>query len=254
MKSHSDDEARVTRYLLGLPPPAEQIRIEEEYFASDQSYEHVLAIEDELTYRWLRHDLPAEERTAYETRYLAQTGSAGKVAFARTLLDVTAGMQREAPRETLPERSAEARPGLLRWLPSLQWISLASATAAAAACLFLIEENRDLRARLASIQNASTAPSRTVVTPAPTLAFLLTPGSTRGSEELRTLRIPPEIGAVRFELRMKDPVAAHLRGFLRTAGGVEVWSQGGLPGRATVTITIPAAALSKDEYIMTLES
>jgi hypothetical protein len=54
MSVEAPDEKRAVQYLLGKLPEAEQVLIEQRAWADDAWYEHVLAIEDELMYAYLR--------------------------------------------------------------------------------------------------------------------------------------------------------------------------------------------------------
>ena len=223
MQDKWQDESRFHRYLLGQLSEDEQILVEQEYFASDQSFEQLLALEDELTYRWLSGDLAPAERIGFERRFLSTETGKRHAEFARALESM--GAKRYRP----------------RWRPV--WAALAAAAMLLFVSAMLFRQNRELRTQLAH-----------VVTPQPiTVAFLLTPGLTRGTEELRRIEVPAQADVLRLEmtLRRSVPPGATFRAALHTADGREVWSQGGL---SKPIVEVPARILLPDEYDLLLQS
>jgi hypothetical protein len=86
----------------------------------------------------------------------------------------------------------------------------------------------------------------------------LASGIERNAGEPRRLRIPTGVRMVKLQLEL-DPSVNH-RGYrveLNTAGGAQVWAQGGLTARQTdwgrfVTLMIPTSALQAGEYELIL--
>jgi len=86
----------------------------------------------------------------------------------------------------------------------------------------------------------------------------LASGIERNSGEPRRLRIPMDVRMVKLQLEL-DPSVNH-RGYrveLNTAGGAQVWGQGGLTARQSdwgrfVTLMIPTLALQAGEYELIL--
>jgi hypothetical protein len=86
----------------------------------------------------------------------------------------------------------------------------------------------------------------------------LTSGIERNSGEPRRLRIPMSVRMVKLQLEL-DPSVNHrdYRVELTTAGGAQVWGQGGLTAQQSdwgrfVTLMIPARALQAGEYELIL--
>jgi hypothetical protein len=102
-----NDELRI-RYLLGELSAEEQAKLEDEYFTQDNSFEQLLAIEDELIDAYVRGKLPERERTLFETHFLSTPKRRERVAFARELLRAIAS--KGAP--LLEQASASARPAI----------------------------------------------------------------------------------------------------------------------------------------------
>jgi len=90
------------------------------------------------------------------------------------------------------------------------------------------------------------------------VAFVLTPGMVRGTDEPARIVVPRDIDQIRLQLDLEN-VGEYLsyRGELRTAGGQLLWSQDGLPSRSTawgkaIVLTIPSVVLGPGEHELTL--
>jgi hypothetical protein len=109
LKSETQNEARLTRYLLGEMPPAERERLEEEYFADDDAFEQMLIAEDELLDAYATGGLSAAERRRFEERFLRSPGARERVQFARSLADAAADARpAETPRVVTRRRRLPA--------------------------------------------------------------------------------------------------------------------------------------------------
>ncbi len=71
MERNPDNDQLVIRYLLGEASQQEQNQIEEQFFADDDFFEHLLAVEDELIDCYLRSELAPREREQFEKHFLA---------------------------------------------------------------------------------------------------------------------------------------------------------------------------------------
>ena len=76
----------MVRYLLGEATEEEQLRLEKQFLADDESYQQLLALEDELRYEYARGGLPARQREQFENRFLATAEDRQKVALAQQIL------------------------------------------------------------------------------------------------------------------------------------------------------------------------
>src|SRR5215471_12869718 len=82
MKKKNDHDALVTRYLLGDLAEEEQVRIEEQFFADEEAYQQLLAVENELKYEYAQGGLTPAQRSAFERRFLRSEEDRQKVAIA----------------------------------------------------------------------------------------------------------------------------------------------------------------------------
>jgi anti-sigma factor RsiW len=70
MKKKVESDDLLIRFLLGHLSDSERTRLEERFFADDELYEHLLAIEDELRYDYAQGRLSARDRELFEKRHL----------------------------------------------------------------------------------------------------------------------------------------------------------------------------------------
>lgn len=85
-----DKDELMSRYLLGDLSEAEQTTLEDEYFADDEIFGQMLAVEDDLIDAYVHGELPAAEREQFERRFLTTPQRRARVEFARCLLRDTA--------------------------------------------------------------------------------------------------------------------------------------------------------------------
>ncbi|MBO0856943.1 MAG: hypothetical protein J2P21_00510 [Chloracidobacterium sp.] len=71
MKEESNNEKSLIQYLLGNLPEEQRLQIEREYFSDDQSYERLLALENELLYDYAQNILSPGEREQFGKRFLS---------------------------------------------------------------------------------------------------------------------------------------------------------------------------------------
>lgn len=98
MVERSDNEKLMERYLLGLLPEAEAVRLEERGLADDEFFAQLQVVEDRLVDSYVTGRLALPEREQFERQYLTSPLGRERVAFARALLATVA----------LPEVAAEA--------------------------------------------------------------------------------------------------------------------------------------------------
>ena len=281
MRFDAPDEARAVRYLLGTLPEAEQILVEQEVFSSDDRYEQLLAVEDELMYAYLQDELSADDRRRFEQRFLATAEGQDRAQFAEALL-------RGLP---ATQGSGWTRE-LARWirLPVFHagQVPLAAAAVLLLACGWLAIETVALRrdnARLRVEQAASArqidnrlaaadaradqlaaglaheqarraelderaGQFRTVI------SLVLMPGLTRSAGDLHRVVIPSSADGVRIQLELGKSLSYSLyRLAIRTAEGGQVWSEDrpASPSAEFVTFEIPARLLPPNDYELTLQ-
>lgn len=131
--AHSSEDKSIIRYLLGEASQAEQASLEERYFADDEFFEQLLAIEDELSDAYVRGEFPAgdkqrgrsrvsleamkgelsaSDKERFERLYLSSPERRQQVEFAKELIEAVS----ERPEAARPE--AAARSNKISWWQS----------------------------------------------------------------------------------------------------------------------------------------
>src|SRR6516164_9195159 len=121
MREERVDELLLVRYLLGNLTEEEQVRLEGQAF-DDREYLNALeAAEADLIDAYVRGELPQEQRSAFEVRFLVAPQRRRKVEFARALAQVTEEIK--AAELPVPRASGwRALVGAIRgWNPALQF-------------------------------------------------------------------------------------------------------------------------------------
>src|SRR5262249_29523238 len=82
------------------------------------------------------------------------------------------------------------------------------------------------------------------------LTFLLSPGLTRSSDEVKRLRIPSAAESAEFQLEVRRPMSnSPCRASIRTFEGVEIWSQSGV----SQVLRLPTRVLVPADYELALQ-
>jgi anti-sigma factor RsiW len=87
MERATEQDERMTRYLLGDLPEAEQTAIEQEFFADPEKFEEVWSAENDLVDSYVRGRLSRGERELFERNYLKSPKHRERVVVARKLLE-----------------------------------------------------------------------------------------------------------------------------------------------------------------------
>jgi len=106
MKRTTDETALMTRYLLGDVSEEEQVQLEEQFFADDESYQQLVALEDELRYDYAQGTLNPRQRGLFEKRFLTAPAEQKKVELAKAVLLKTREEAARLKAEPETERSA----------------------------------------------------------------------------------------------------------------------------------------------------
>jgi len=136
MSMNRELKTRIDRYLLGDLPEAEQLAIEQHYFADAEMFEQVWAAENELVDRYVRGQLLPREAALFEGNYLQSPTHRARVASAGYLMKA---VERRAPQDPAVEtdrRAAADRSLTAGWFAGLGR-SLGLKGALAAALIFL---------------------------------------------------------------------------------------------------------------------
>lgn len=84
------DETVLTQYLLGDLSDEAKLRLEEQFFTDDESFQQLMALEDELRYDYARGGLTAQQRSQFEQRFLSLPGESQHVVLAQAVLEAVA--------------------------------------------------------------------------------------------------------------------------------------------------------------------
>jgi hypothetical protein len=107
MKDVADNEKLLTQYLLGNLSEEQQERIEGEFLRDDQSYEQLLALEDDLFYDYAQNKLSAGEREQFEKRFLFSEENRKRAILVSSL---ARKLSKAAPVETAEKGAAGREP------------------------------------------------------------------------------------------------------------------------------------------------
>jgi hypothetical protein len=262
-----EDEALTIRYLLGTLAEPDQVRLEESFFADDERYEQMLAIEDELMYAYLQGELSSEDSTRFEQRFLRHPAGRRRAQFAGALLRAAAGVPPVSAKATV--RTAQrAAPWWRGWGPHWEGrLALRAAVLALAALSgWLAYEAIDLRREGQRLLDARLAQERELQETAArhrqdrndvaqareserqaradlerlladargaesrgVVSLILASGLHRGEGESARLVIPSTVDLVRLQLDLgRTSDHATYRAVIRTAEGDQVWGRDGL--------------------------
>src|SRR5262249_26361101 len=241
MRQTTEQNERMTRYLLGDLPETEQTAVEQEYFADPEKFEEVWAAENDLVDLYVRGRLSRAERELFERNYLRSPKHRERVATGRKLLeaaDSQAAESRGAPQVIAPApnrltETLNALRSLRILLPAAAFLLLLSAFS-----WLLIERSRlyeqigraqaqlsDQRRRereiadqLAAEREQSgklkseldrlleTLAKKPPQTPMSIISFLLTTTLTtrNGSEPPQQITIPRGTGLVRLQMKIEN--------------------------------------------------
>jgi len=99
MNSRSEDPEVLLRYLLGELPDTERTLIEQRFFADEDYYEQLLAVEDELRYDFVQGRLSAARRESFERRFLGISRDRNNLDFPGALLSGLSARKEAARKE-----------------------------------------------------------------------------------------------------------------------------------------------------------
>src|SRR5215475_10421585 len=102
MQRTTEQDERMTRYLLGDLPESEEATVEQEYFADPEKFEEVWAAENELVDRYARGRLSRGERELFERNYLQSPKHRERVEVSRKLLEAADRQVDERGRVIVP--------------------------------------------------------------------------------------------------------------------------------------------------------
>lgn len=96
-RQQTEKKSLMTRYLLGDLSEDEQVQVEEEFFANDDFFNELLIEEEELTERYLRHDMSLGEEEEFEAQLQKCPVQRRKVEFTKALREYASNATLEEP-------------------------------------------------------------------------------------------------------------------------------------------------------------
>lgn len=262
----------MTRYLLGKATPVEQEALEDRYAADPEIFEQLVAMENDLSDRYARHELSAAERTAFERQALAHPRRLARAQFAEALatqFDEPTKSQKFAVQFSLAELFAQ-------WRSKIQpaWGFQLSLTAATLllilggwwAVRFLLKPDTpnvaqqiDAQVSPTPISSPVTTPTTLVTPDTPVQAvpafvtLILNVGSVRGSEgDTPTLVIPAGVDEVRLRLKTEASGYARYRLTLQHADGRTIHTAAATAKLNSFSLNLPARLFVNGEYVLAL--
>jgi hypothetical protein len=287
MKRKTSPDGFLIRYLLGELAEEEQVQLEEQFFADEEIYQQLLAVEDELKYEYAQGGLTPQRRQSFEKRFLATDADRQKVALAGAILaraneihaDRAAFHPRPAPWwQSLANLLTLPSPGLrlafncaaLLVLAGGVWfgyqtVHLRSQLAGLEAERASIEQKarqlaaagqaqqEQLNQRLAQERDRLGQLEKELATRQPSsnvLSFILIPGLVRDVDGPKRLVVPADSGLAHFQLQPRSKMdSKSYRVELQTLDGDQLWSQN-VPQPAC---DIPARLLPPGDYVIVLK-
>ncbi|MGH9770023.1 MAG: hypothetical protein ACREAB_21575 [Blastocatellia bacterium] len=110
MQRTTEQDERMTRYLLGDLPETEVAAVEQEYFADQEKFEEVWAAENDLVDRYVRGRLSRGERELFERNYLQSPKHRERVAVARKLLEAPLVLDHQDAEGAVAPQAVEPTP------------------------------------------------------------------------------------------------------------------------------------------------
>jgi hypothetical protein len=245
MDSSDARHETAVRYLLGELTEEECDALEQSYFAREDGFEELLAIEQELIDAYVAGDLPTERRARFESR-LPASQHRDAIDFARAL------------RATLDAPKRRRRPG--------PWLAAAAVLALAAAAWVALRSGRGPEERTAGQSAPTAAPlaapsvSETPRAAAPqALAVTLAPGLLRDAGRMTRIVVPPATERLVFTLVLEGETAATYQAELQKASGAPVDHFAPLrphkgDGGTVVDVFVLARPLLAGDYVLQLQS
>jgi anti-sigma-K factor RskA len=263
MKSKTEQEELMARYLLGRLPADERACVEEKFLSDKNYFEQLLAVEDAIMDEYVCGELSEDDRQQFEKFLLASDDQRQNLEFTRELIaSITEAKEAEAEDPHYKEWEKQSRTNLFP-LPSLKVVWLRNAIAlvllAGAGALLLMrvaqqkspmvetvaespaqgtsklsegrveEDNSNNRVATGNIRPGLTPAEHAPQAPRSTVASItLLPESVlRSGGETRTVRLGAGVQRLIIHIRLKrkeDYEGYHAE--IRTLEGRRVWNGG----------------------------
>lgn len=248
MGTNATQQQTIREYLLGRLPFAQQAQFEEGLLTSDEIYQELVIVEDELVDEYLREELPASDRESFESHFIAAPEHQAKLRFARTFRKYVA----ESPEYQVAadEHNAEVPPTQAirlssRWLGFLPIRNPVFGYAMTAAVILVA-----VGVSWNVWRNLNSSPRD----PGRVLSFVLTPGLSRGEgEESNRFTVTADAGTVRLQLLLPENRHESYEAAVVDAESRTLTTKRNLPkelvnGQTAVVLDVAASLLSAGDY------
>lgn len=256
METNGTQQQTIRDYLLGILLAEQQAQFEERLLTSDQVYEELVIVEDELIDEYLREELSASDRESFESHFLAAPEHQEKVRFARTFTKYVAAESAVGPaegaavplseRETIEfPRTTTSRPTESRWFGFLPIRNPIYSYAMAAAVVLVV-----VGITWIGWRNLNSSPRD----PGRVLSVVLTPGLSRGDAEgANRLTVPGDTGTVRLQLLLPENRHESYEASLVNVEGRTLTTNRDLPkglvnGQPGVVLDVSASLMPAGDY------
>ncbi len=241
----------IRRYLLGDLPEADAQRFEEEYFASDDRFSEMLAVEDDLIEAFLHRRLSAGDRPRFEARFLSTERGRQKVALAALL-----------------EKASPVTARSTRWIPwsiaaSVVVLAIGAGTLRELVSMKrqiegLVRERAALRSGMAVVTADLQRLKASSAQPAPqrqNVFSIILRGGERGSASSAAIVLPRDAAAAELWLLLPRDEYPSYTAALQSIEGRTLWSEKSLTsrpldGRKAILFRVPATSLQPRTYIV----
>ena len=223
-----DIQESLKRYLLGELADGAREQIEKDLLASDELFEELLVIEDEIVDEYLTKKLNPEDRDRFEQHFLSTPERFEQLNFARALNRyVSTGKPQPAPRGFLPF--------ITRQPVGVHAISFLILAVLVGAIWFF------------SGQRSS---PKTFAT----LSLTISQGTRAEGAEVARLKLPISEDALKIILKLPDQSSptARFRAELETHSGAKQELETAAQDANSVTVMVPAADLRPGQYSIKL--
>jgi anti-sigma factor RsiW len=249
------DDRTLVDYLLGRLPEPQRALTEERIFMEATIEEDMLATADDLIAAYLKGTLPPDDRTRFESHFLAVPRHQQRLAFMRDLgsaVEQVARSGRAGPEEDKPATLPHQRQF---WLVAAALILVVAGLA-----FVLTRPSEDSNTRTAVVPSPISATPTPSAQPQPTTSPAQAPRVhvvrlLPKSSALVTLPLPEETRLLRLEVSVPEGPPS-FDASLKAADGTEAWRTENLAPPASgrrLVLNIPAEALRSDEYTLRIE-
>ncbi len=94
MNTDTTNTDLIRKYLLDALTDDERSRVEEAFFANDNAFDDMLAVEDELFYEYQQNELNVSEQQVFKQKFLRTREDRDRSAFAGAFIEASADLSR----------------------------------------------------------------------------------------------------------------------------------------------------------------